>query len=140
VTLKSFRKEHQSLLQHFCCTSILQFSQIQKLLILIGSRMKTPLEEIHTRMFHFLLVQGTVEILVHVTFQNHFQTNKWFNFRNCIGQKFAQMEEKIILAKLLQNFDIHPTVSSRQEVKGIPDIILRPAEGVFVKLTKRKNV
>jgi cytochrome P450 len=57
--------------------------------------------------------------------------------RNCIGQKFALLEEKIILAKLLNNFDLEATVKSHFEVKMIPDVILRPCEGVFIKLKNR---
>uniref|UniRef100_A0A914WUW2 Cytochrome P450 n=1 Tax=Plectus sambesii TaxID=2011161 RepID=A0A914WUW2_9BILA len=58
--------------------------------------------------------------------------------RNCIGQKFAIMEEKTILCHLLRNF----TFESVQDEALMQDtmsymFVLRPTKGVWVKLTPR---
>jgi len=55
--------------------------------------------------------------------------------RNCIGQKFAQNEEKVVLAKILRNFRI---VSLNPFPPTFPELILRPVEGIHVRLEKRK--
>ncbi|OXA59143.1 cytochrome P450 4c3 [Folsomia candida] len=56
--------------------------------------------------------------------------------RNCIGQKFALLEEKVVLSKLFMNYNFQ-SVLKRIDVKMVPDIILRPCEGIKVKVTKR---
>uniref|UniRef100_A0A914X4A6 Cytochrome P450 n=1 Tax=Plectus sambesii TaxID=2011161 RepID=A0A914X4A6_9BILA len=58
--------------------------------------------------------------------------------RNCIGQKYAMMEEKTILCHLLRNF----TFESVQDEALMQDtmsymFVLRPTKGVWVKLTPR---
>ncbi|KAK9744673.1 Cytochrome P450 [Popillia japonica] len=56
--------------------------------------------------------------------------------RNCIGQKFAIYEEKTILASIINRFKV-TAVETMENVKISTDIILRPANGVLVKLEKR---
>ncbi|XP_051172501.1 cytochrome P450 4C1-like [Leptopilina boulardi] len=56
--------------------------------------------------------------------------------RNCIGQKFAMMEIKILVANLLYNFDME-TLDSFQNVKLHQDIIIRPGQPIRVKFIKR---
>jgi len=53
--------------------------------------------------------------------------------RNCIGQKFALMEEKIVLASILRHFN----VQTLKECYPSPEAILKANPGVFVKLSKR---
>lgn len=53
--------------------------------------------------------------------------------RNCIGQKFAIMEEKLTLVSLLRHFHIQ----TLKDCTPSPDVILKPDPGVFVKLTRR---
>ncbi|KAI4464347.1 cytochrome p450 family 4 [Holotrichia oblita] len=57
--------------------------------------------------------------------------------RNCIGQKFAMYEEKTILASIINSYKVR-AVETMQSVKISTDIILRPANGVLVKLEKRE--
>eukprot|EP01097_Dermamoeba_algensis_P007210 TRINITY_DN4527_c0_g1_i1.p1 TRINITY_DN4527_c0_g1~~TRINITY_DN4527_c0_g1_i1.p1 ORF type:complete len:195 (-),score=47.77 TRINITY_DN4527_c0_g1_i1:71-655(-) len=56
--------------------------------------------------------------------------------RNCIGQKFAMMEEKVILAMIFKQFN----VECLEEPEGMADAILRPVNGIKVKLTPREKL
>jgi len=57
--------------------------------------------------------------------------------RNCIGQKFAMYEEKVVLATVLRNFTLE-AAEKIEDVKIVPDMILRPMNGLHVKLSKRE--
>lgn len=56
--------------------------------------------------------------------------------RNCIGQKFALMEEKVILTHLLRKFRIE-ACDKTEDLRLTADIILRSRDGVNIKLHKR---
>ncbi|KAI1887586.1 hypothetical protein AGOR_G00191830 [Albula goreensis] len=56
--------------------------------------------------------------------------------RNCIGQRFAVMEEKVVLASILRNFKIEAT-QEREELRPLGELILRPEKGIWIKLEKR---
>ncbi|XP_058145994.1 cytochrome P450 4V2 [Dasypus novemcinctus] len=56
--------------------------------------------------------------------------------RNCIGQKFAVMEEKTILSCLLRQFWVESN-QKREELGLVGDLILRPNNGIWIKLKKR---
>ncbi|KAM4837278.1 cytochrome P450 4V2 [Thomomys bottae] len=57
--------------------------------------------------------------------------------RNCIGQKFAIMEEKTILSCVLRRFWVESN-QKREELGLSGDLILRPTNGIWIKL-KRRN-
>ncbi|XP_041362839.1 cytochrome P450 4V2-like [Gigantopelta aegis] len=57
--------------------------------------------------------------------------------RNCIGQKFALMEEKIVLSSILRKFHVE-SVQTQDELRPQFELILRPENGIIVKLTERK--
>uniref|UniRef100_A0A3Q3EB46 aromatase n=1 Tax=Labrus bergylta TaxID=56723 RepID=A0A3Q3EB46_9LABR len=57
--------------------------------------------------------------------------------RNCIGQRFALMEEKVILSSILRNFNIE-ACQTREELQPVGELILRPENGIWIKLEKRK--
>lgn len=57
--------------------------------------------------------------------------------RNCIGQKFAMMEEKTILSCILRHFWVEST-QKREELGLAGELILRPSNGIWIKL-KRRN-
>ena len=56
--------------------------------------------------------------------------------RNCIGQKFALMEEKTVLSKIIRAFQIE-SVDTIEEVKPVIEIITRPKNGIRIKLKQR---
>ncbi|CAN9510230.1 unnamed protein product [Ophioblennius macclurei] len=56
--------------------------------------------------------------------------------RNCIGQRFALMEEKLVLASILRSFNIE-ACQKREELNPVGDLILRPEKGIWIKLEKR---
>uniref|UniRef100_A0A914X0U1 Uncharacterized protein n=1 Tax=Plectus sambesii TaxID=2011161 RepID=A0A914X0U1_9BILA len=56
--------------------------------------------------------------------------------RNCIGQKFALMEEKMVIATLFRKYEIKSTETADQ-VRPMPEIILKPPKGFEIKLFRR---
>ncbi len=57
--------------------------------------------------------------------------------RNCIGQKFAQMEERVVVSAVLRNFALSSSVP-RDRMRVVPELILRPKDGVPIRLTPRE--
>uniref|UniRef100_H3CNU3 Cytochrome P450 4V2 n=1 Tax=Tetraodon nigroviridis TaxID=99883 RepID=H3CNU3_TETNG len=57
--------------------------------------------------------------------------------RNCIGQRFALMEEKVVLASILRRFTVE-ACQTREELRPVGELILRPEKGIWIKLEKRK--
>lgn len=57
--------------------------------------------------------------------------------RNCIGQRFAMMEEKTILSCILRHFWVESN-QKREELGLSGELILRPTKGIWIKL-KRRN-
>ena len=55
--------------------------------------------------------------------------------RNCIGQKFAMLELKTIIAKVLRKFEV--SVGENYEPVLVSEMILRPANGIILKMTPR---
>ena len=58
--------------------------------------------------------------------------------RNCIGSKFAQLEEKVVLATVLHHFEIRSD-QCPEDTKPNGELILRPAGGVWVTIRKRSD-
>ncbi|XP_077158275.1 cytochrome P450 4V2 isoform X2 [Paroedura picta] len=56
--------------------------------------------------------------------------------RNCIGQRFAQMEEKAILATILRNFWVE-TKQKYEDLCPVAELILRPNNGIWIQLKRR---
>ncbi|XP_055850522.1 cytochrome P450 4c3-like [Episyrphus balteatus] len=56
--------------------------------------------------------------------------------RNCIGQKFAILEEKAVLSKILRTYKIE-AVDRREDLTLLGELILRPKDGLKVRITKR---
>ena len=58
--------------------------------------------------------------------------------RNCIGQKFALMEEKTVLSKLIRKFKFE-SLDKVDQVKPVIEIITRPHEGIRSRVTPRNS-
>ncbi|NWS94435.1 CP4V2 protein, partial [Mionectes macconnelli] len=58
--------------------------------------------------------------------------------RNCIGQRFAQMEEKTLLALILRRFWVE-SCQKLEELRIAGELILRPNNGIWIKLKSRPN-
>ncbi|XP_050801462.1 cytochrome P450 4V2-like [Gopherus flavomarginatus] len=58
--------------------------------------------------------------------------------RNCIGQRFAQMEEKAVLAIILRHFWVE-TSQKREELGLLSELILCPNKGIWIQLKRRRE-
>ncbi|NXY27453.1 CP4V2 protein, partial [Pomatorhinus ruficollis] len=58
--------------------------------------------------------------------------------RNCIGQRFAQMEEKTLLALILRRFWVE-SCQKPEELGLCGELILRPNNGIWIKLKRRPD-
>ncbi|KAM8940238.1 cytochrome P450 4V2 [Pelodytes ibericus] len=56
--------------------------------------------------------------------------------RNCIGQRFALMEEKVVLSTILRNFSVQSS-QKREELCLVGELILRPQDGIWIQLKNR---
>ena len=54
--------------------------------------------------------------------------------RNCIGQKFALLEEKMVLSYIIRNYKIQAV---GEIPKPVPELILRPNKGIHLKIAQR---
>ncbi|XP_065110624.1 cytochrome P450 4V8 isoform X1 [Paramisgurnus dabryanus] len=59
--------------------------------------------------------------------------------RNCIGQRFAIMEEKVILASILRSFNI-VACQKREDLRPLGELVLRPEQGIWITLERRKKL
>ncbi|XP_070185260.1 cytochrome P450 4V2-like [Littorina saxatilis] len=56
--------------------------------------------------------------------------------RNCIGQKFALLEEKAVLSSIFRHFRVTPC-QTREDLLPVGELILRPQKGIKIELTAR---
>ncbi|XP_050050666.1 cytochrome P450 4c3-like isoform X1 [Dermacentor andersoni] len=56
--------------------------------------------------------------------------------RNCIGQRFALAEEKIVIANILRRFTIK-SLDQRDQVELVSEMVLRPRSGLRIQFTPR---
>ena len=58
--------------------------------------------------------------------------------RNCIGMRFAIMQSKMEVINMLKRFTVVRCAETQVPLKRANSGIYGPADGVFVKLIKRK--
>ncbi|KAK7863478.1 hypothetical protein R5R35_010514 [Gryllus longicercus] len=58
--------------------------------------------------------------------------------RNCIGQKFALLEEKAVVSTLLRRYSFR-ALDKAEDLKLVSELILRPIQGVRVAVQLRKS-
>ncbi|PSN54060.1 Cytochrome P450 4C1, partial [Blattella germanica] len=56
--------------------------------------------------------------------------------RNCIGQKFALLEEKAVLSSFIRNYKVS-SLDKREDLKLISELVLRPENGIRITMTAR---
>ena len=56
--------------------------------------------------------------------------------RNCIGQKFALLEEKAVLASLFRHYKVR-SLTSRDKLRLLPALLLKSRNPLGMKLEKR---
>ncbi|PIK55163.1 putative cytochrome P450, partial [Apostichopus japonicus] len=56
--------------------------------------------------------------------------------RNCIGQKFAIMEQKCIMATVLRQVKMTST-QTRDELGLVGELVLRASKGIYIKISHR---
>ena len=88
---------------------------------------------------HYSTIFERHQWIIFPVFQ-HFLVTTRFAFtagpRNCIGQRFALMEEKLIIATIARNFDIiSDTPMDKLQIYG--QLVLRPHEKFHIKFSKR---
>ena len=68
-----------------------------------------------------------------VVFGELVSSNRFYSFP---GQRFALLEEKIVLSYILRNFSIDST-QTVDELHTCSELITRPKEGIYVTIAKR---
>lgn len=58
--------------------------------------------------------------------------------RNCIGQRFAMMEEKVVIANILRNYKL-VALHYRDKIRVMAELVLRPTSGLHVKFIPRES-
>uniref|UniRef100_T1J573 Cytochrome P450 n=1 Tax=Strigamia maritima TaxID=126957 RepID=T1J573_STRMM len=58
--------------------------------------------------------------------------------RNCIGQKFAMLQLKVILSRVLRSFTIE-SLDPQDKIKFTIEIVIKPKHGINVHLVPRNN-
>nr|CAD7395963.1 unnamed protein product [Timema cristinae] len=58
--------------------------------------------------------------------------------RNCIGQKFALLEEKAVIAAVLRNYRVE-AVDRREDLTLLGELILRPKHGLNIRIQPRRR-
>ncbi|CAO1443801.1 unnamed protein product [Diamesa hyperborea] len=56
--------------------------------------------------------------------------------RNCIGQKFAILEEKAVISSVIRKYKIE-AIDRREDLTLLGELILRPKDGLAVRITQR---
>jgi cytochrome P450 len=58
--------------------------------------------------------------------------------RNCIGQKFALLEEKTMLSYILRHYSLR-SLDKREDINLVMELIMRPEKGIRLSITPRKT-
>lgn len=58
--------------------------------------------------------------------------------RNCIGMKFAYLEVKIAIVRILMNFEVLPSKNMPDKLEFVEGVVRKPKGGINVCLQRRK--
>lgn len=65
-----------------------------------------------------------------------YESHSWNSITVVLGQKFALMEEKVIVASVLRHFNIE-ALDKPEDIPLLAELILRPRDGNRVRLTPK---
>jgi cytochrome P450 family 4 len=58
--------------------------------------------------------------------------------RNCIGQKFALLEEKTVLSYILRHYELR-SLDNRDTINLLSELVLKPEKGIKLTITARRS-
>ncbi|CAD5228341.1 unnamed protein product [Bursaphelenchus xylophilus] len=60
-------------------------------------------------------------------------------YRNCIGQRFAMMQLKVVLSKIFSRFRV---IGAKHQIenRGLTELVLKPNKGCWIRLEERKQI
>ena len=58
--------------------------------------------------------------------------------RNCIGQKFALLEEKTVLSYILRHYSLR-SLDKREDINLVMELIMRPEKGIRLTISPRNK-
>lgn len=61
-----------------------------------------------------------------------------YKFYEILGQKFALLELKVLVAQVLYNFNLEP-IDLAHEIIVMQDLVIRPMQEVRIKFVQRVN-
>ena len=70
-------------------------------------------------------------------FLSYPHTHDEFLFSIYTGQKFAMLEEKVVLSTIFRNFNVKSLQRTLEDLNPVEELILRPENGIIVALTPR---
>lgn len=75
--------------------------------------------------------------LIGVNRKHNFNSNPLLTgSRNCVGQKFAMLEVKSVISKVLRHYEL--SIENGFEPQDSLDLVIKSKNGVFLKITRRK--
>ena len=61
--------------------------------------------------------------------------------RNCIGQKFAQMEQRVVMSSILRKYELSTDMTRDEFDANLkPEMVVKPGSGVPVYLKRRTDI
>jgi cytochrome P450 len=57
--------------------------------------------------------------------------------RNCIGQRFALLEEKSIISSIIRHFKVK-SIQKREDIKLLQEVVLRPFNEILMQFERRQ--
>jgi hypothetical protein len=109
------------------------YTKIQINIFQIDFYLRIVLVDIHTLIFHSQQDLETVSLTLY--YYKLCKLNLNFILKG-IGQKFAILEEKSIISSVLRHYKIE-AVDRREDLTLLGELILRPKDGLLVKITPR---
>ena len=89
-------------------------------------------------MFLLALDRAIALVSIQMTFYMHSVNQQEIFIFLITGQKFAMMEEKVILASIFRKFQV-TALDKPEDLTLLSELILRPRDGIRLRLTPRQS-